>query len=91
MNGKSGPLSNEDIIAARIRAAEGGVPWDRAEAVQKATVRAVETWRQRAETQAGLALTAETHAAKWRRAALTALWLAFLEMLALLWLLTRHA
>lgn len=40
MNGKSAPLTEADIIAARYRAAEGGVPWDRAKAISEAMQKA---------------------------------------------------
>lgn len=30
------PLTDDDIVAARVRAAEGGVPWNRADAISEA-------------------------------------------------------
>lgn len=42
MNHGSGPLTDADIVAARMRAAEGGVPWDRAKALSEAMSKAAE-------------------------------------------------
>lgn len=78
MNGKSEPLSEADIIAARYRAAEGGVPWDRAKALSEAMAKA--------EAKALERLAAKRK----RRNRLALMGLSLLTALALLaWLLTR--
>ena len=70
------PLSDDDIIAARVRAAEGGVSWNRANAVSEAMERA--------------AVKREARRRRRNRLLISALGL-FLSALALLgWLLTRR-
>lgn len=73
----SGPLTDADIIAARTRAAESDVPWDRSKAVRDAIVSA------KAKREARLR--------ERRRRILMASVGALLFLLAILgWLLTRR-
>lgn len=70
------PITEAEILAARVRAAEGGVPWDRAkaisEAMRKAAVKREARRRRRNKIIAASAATL------------------LLLMLVLAWLLTRR-
>ena len=55
MNGKSAPLTEADIIAARYRAAEGGVPWDREKAIRDAVAKGRAATRRRRRNRLMLA------------------------------------
>jgi ferric-dicitrate binding protein FerR (iron transport regulator) len=78
-------ITEADIVAARTRAAEGGVPWDRA----KAAKQAIEAQETKAALQAAR-LAAWERRRRRNRVLIAALGL-LLAMLALLgWLLTRR-
>ena len=76
VNSQIKPLSDDDIIAARVRAAEGGVSWDRAKAVGEALERA--------------AVKREAKRQKRNRVLIAALGLLLAMLACLGWLLTRR-
>lgn len=59
------PLTEADIVAARVRAAEGGVPWDQSKAVSAAILAVRKKQTEAAEAKAVLAARKAETLRKW--------------------------
>jgi hypothetical protein len=81
-------ITEDEIVAARTRAAEGGVPWDRAKAAKQA-IEAQET-KAAIEAARNAARLAAWKRSRRNRALLMLLGLFLAALAALGWLLTRR-